>query len=439
MDTGAPDTTSGIGTRTATDAGGATEVEAIPSDLRMAGALWPLLVAVALGLVPFTVFSTFLVPIADETGRSVAIVGGLRGLGGLAAFAVGAALAPLIDRVPRAWAAAIGLLLLGASTALGSIGGFYPLAAFCLLIGASTAVLNPALVAAAADRFGHSAAAGRAATLVTATQSMTAMLVAPLVALPALLWGWQGDLIAVTVLALILVPIILRHGRHAGAAELSKSAQLGYLASVKALAAVPGAVSLLLIALLHTAAFMGYLAYLAAVYDHNFQIPPGPFALVWTLSGTSFFLGNLLTGRFSNAAVPRVRTEHLLPVALLVAVVCMVGFYLVPVLPLALALTALLGASHAAVAACIVSLLVRRCSDLRGSALSLTSAAMSLGTFAGASLGGIGLGLAGHAGIGLVLGSLTFSALVLTRLVRPSGATPVAAPSDHAGAIRFPA
>ncbi len=400
-------------------------MEAIPGDLRMARALWPLLVAVALGLVPFTVFSTFLVPIAEETGRSVAVVGGLRGLGGLAALVVGAALAPLIDRVPRAWTAATGLVLLGASAALGSTGGFSALAAFCLLIGASTAVLNPALVTAAADRFGTGAAAGRAATLVTATQSMTAMLVAPLVALPALWWGWRGDLMAVTVVALILAPVILRRGQHASAPEPDTSARLGYLASFTALAAVPGAVPLLLIALLNTAAFMGYLSYLAAAYDSNFQIQPGPFALVWTLSGTSFFLGNLLTGRFGNAAVPKVRMEHLMLVALLVALVCMVSFYLVHVLPLALALTALLAASHATVAACIVSLLVRRCGGLRGSALSLTSAAMSVGTFVGASLGGIGLWLAGYAGTGLVLGSLTLVALGFAQLVRRSGSTPI--------------
>ncbi len=65
-----------------------------PGDLKMARALWPVLVASAVSLLPFTVFSTYLVPIAEETGSGVAAVGGLRGLGGLAALAVGTALAP---------------------------------------------------------------------------------------------------------------------------------------------------------------------------------------------------------------------------------------------------------------------------------------------------------------------------------------------------------
>ncbi len=59
-------------------------------------------------------------------------------------------------------------------------------------------------------------------------------------------------------------------------------------------------VPLLLVAMLRTAAFM-YLAYLAAFYDERFGLAPEPFALVWTLSGTSFFLGNLFAGRLLSA------------------------------------------------------------------------------------------------------------------------------------------
>src|SRR5690606_3333532 len=181
----------------------------LPGDLVMARALWPVLLASAVGLLPFTVFSTYLVPIADRAGSGVAAVGGLRGLGGLAALLVGTALAPFLDRVRRDRAAAGALVVLGASAALGASGDFVPLAAFCLLVGASTAVLNPALTAAAADRYGDGPAAGRAATLVAATQSMTAMLAAPAVALPALLWGWQGDLLAVAAACLVLAAVVL--------------------------------------------------------------------------------------------------------------------------------------------------------------------------------------------------------------------------------------
>ncbi|MCF3120544.1 MFS transporter [Streptomyces arenae] len=389
----------------------------------MARALWPVLLASAVGLLPFTVFSTYLVPIADEAGSGVAAMGGLRGLGGLAALLVGTALAPLIDRVPREWAAAGALVALGASAALGAGGNFVLLAVFCLLVGAATAVLNPALTAAAADRFGTGRAAGRAATLVTAVQSMTAMLAAPVIALPALFWGWQGDLLAVTAVSLLLAAVFVARGRHAGGARTAGTGErLGYIASFRALGAVRGAVPLLLIALLRTAVFMGYLSYLAAFYEERFDLDAGLFAFVWTLSGASFFVSNLLTGRLTNADEPRVGTERLLTIGLLAALVSVVGFYFTHWLPLALALTSLHAASHAVVAACVVSLIVRRCGPgLRGSALSVNAAGMSLGVFVGAALGGAGLGLAGYPGVAAVFGALVVGAVVAAVLVLRAG------------------
>lgn len=420
--------------------------DALPGDLRMARTLWPVLLASAVGLLPFTVFSTYLVPISEAADTGVAAMGGLRGLGGLAALLVGTALAPFLDRVRKQWAAAGGLLALAVSSALGVSGDFVLVAAFCLLVGAGTAVLNPALTAEAADRFGDGKAAGRAATLVTATQSMTAMLAAPVVALPAVYWGWQGDLLAVSALSLLLAALFFvrggrgvrgdRHDRpvrdagEAPRAETGGAQRLGYIASFKALAAVPGAVPLLLIALLRTAVFMGYLSYLAAFYDSRFALDPGLFAFVWTLSGASFFVSNLLTGRLTNAATARVRTERLLVLGLLAALVSVVGFYLAHWLPLALALTALHAASHAVVAACAVSLLVRRCGTQRGAALSVNAAGMSVGVFLGAALGGAGLGLAGYPGTALAFATLLLAALGAALVVSRTGGGAAAEPAE---------
>ncbi|MEU1014499.1 MFS transporter [Streptomyces sp. NPDC005898] len=403
------------------DAGKDTQAgtgEAVPGDLRMARALWPVLLASAVGLLPFTVFSTYLVPIADGAGSGVAAMGGLRGLGGLAALLVGTALAPLIDRVRKEWAAAGALTALGLSAALGAGGDFVLLAVFCLLIGASTAVLNPALTAAAADRFGTGKAAGRAATLVTAVQSMTAMLAAPVIALPALYWGWQGDLLGVSAVSLLLAVVFVARGKRTPPSDTPNAQRLGYLASFKALAAVRGVLPLLLIGFLRTAVFMGYLSYLAAFYEQRFDLDAGLFAFVWTLSGAAFFVSNLLTGRLTNSAAPRLTTERLLPLGLVAALVGVVGFYFTHWLPLALALTALHAASHAVVAACVVSLIVRRCgTSLRGSALSLNAAGQSLGVFVGAALGGAGLAVAGYPGTAAVFGALVVAALGAAVLV----------------------
>jgi len=193
---------------------------------------------------------------------------------------------------------------------------------------------------------------------------------------------------------------------------------MSYLATYRELARIPGALPLLAVAMLRTAAFMGYLAYLAAFYDEKFDLAPGWFALVWSLSGASFFLGNLLAGRYIALERPWISAEKMLLAGLGLALIGVAAFYFSPTLPLTLLLTALMGAGHATVAACVTTLLVRRSGDLRGSALSVNAAGMSLGTFLGAALGGLGLGLGGYPGTALTFASITVLAVLLALRVR---------------------
>jgi predicted MFS family arabinose efflux permease len=276
------------------------------------------------------------------------------------------------------------------------------MAVFCALVGAAMAVITPALTASAADRFGDGPAAGRAATLVTATSALTVMLAAPVVALPALLWGWRGDLVVTAVAALGLAAVFaLRPGR------VLPASTLGYWASYKALKDLR---PLLAVALLRTAAFMGYLSYLAVIYDARFGLSPSAFALVWTLSGGAFFFGNLITGRVVGSG--RARAHHVMFWALAVSLVAIVAIYFTTTLVLAVVLTGVLGVCHSAVAACVITLMVRHSGDARGTALGVTGASVNLGTFAGALAGGIGLGVAGLPGAAAVFGGITALSLV---------------------------
>jgi predicted MFS family arabinose efflux permease len=393
-------------------------VAEVPGDLRMARRLWPFLLASTVSLIPFTVFGIYLVPIARTAGGSVAEIGGLRGLGGLAALAVGVSLAPLMDRVARELVAAGGLALLGISAALGAVGNSFAVAAFCLLIGAATSILAPSIGAAAADRFRSPAAAARAATLVSATTSAMAMLAAPALAVPGLIWGWRGNLLAASVISLALSAAFFWRGRGRKSPR-SSNERVSYLATYRELARVPGALPLLAVAMLRTAAFMGYLAYLAAFYDDKFDLAPDWFALVWSLSGASFFLGNLFAGRYLVTDRAWISPERLLLGGITIALVAVAAFYFSPTLPLTLMLTALMGAAHATVAACVTTLLVRRSGDLRGSALSVNAAGMSLGTFLGAAIGGVGLGLGGYPGTALTFGTITLVALLVALRVQP--------------------
>lgn len=387
--------------------------EPMPSEREVVAAVWPTLVASAVGLLPFTVFTTLLVPIAASTGSSDAEVGSLRGLGGVGAVLAGVVLAPLVGRIAPARVAAGMLVALGAGALVGASSWLPALAVFCLVTGVANALLYPALSTAAADRFGSGPAAGRAATLVMTAQTLASTLGAPLIVIPTLWWGWRGDLVAIAVLAFALAPLLLRFGR--GEAGPTTGPRLGYLATFRALAAVPGAVALLVVAFARAAAFMGHLAFLAPLYDERFGLAASAFAFVYALSGGSFFVGHLVAGRLLSTSPSERRAVGVMAASLVVALVALGGVYTAPVLPLALLCTALLSASHAVVAAAVTTLLVRRCAHgraaVRGAALSLNAAGMSLGLSLGTAAAGLGLVVAGQLGAAVVLGAFTVLSL----------------------------
>lgn len=396
-----------------------TSSDALPSERRIITAVWPALLASAVGLLPFTVFSTFLVQIANDVGGTAAEIGSLRGLGGIGAVLVGVALAPLLGWLAPRRMAAAALVLLGVASLVGTLAWVPALAAFCLLTGVSNALLYPALSTAAADRFGSGPAASRAATLVMTSQTLASTLGAPLLVVPTLWWGWQGDMVAIAVLAFALAPLLFGFGRTGSTIDAGER-RLGYLAAFRTLAAVHGALSLLLVAFARAGAFMGYLAFLAPLYNDRFELTPPQFAFVWTLSGGSFFVGHLVAGRLLNLDESDRRARHVMAISLGVALVALLGVYITPALPLALLCTAVLSASHAVVAAAVVTLLVRRCSDVRGPALSLNAAGMSLGLFVGTAAAGAGLAIFGYAGAAVALAALTVIALGAALAIRDS-------------------
>jgi predicted MFS family arabinose efflux permease len=240
---------------------------------------------------------------------------------------------------------------------------------------------------------------------------------APLLVLPALWWGWQGNLIAIAVLALALAPALVRYGRaNPGAGE--PAPRLGYLGAFRTLAAIPGARALLLVSFGRAGALMGHLAFLAPLYAEKFQLSTGWFAFVWSLSGGSFFLGHLLAGRMLNAEDSEGRTRTVMAICLGTGLLALLGVYLSPALPLAMLGTAVLSASHAVVSAAVMTLLVRRCGQVRGTALSLNAAGMSLGLFLGAGAAGAALAAAGYLAAAAVLGGFTLLALVAALTLR---------------------
>ncbi|RCK68342.1 MFS transporter [Desertihabitans brevis] len=379
-------------------------------DRRLARATWPLLVAAVVGLLPFTVYSTFLVPIAEAVHSDEATVGALRGLGGVAALLTGVAVGPLLGHWsrPRTVAAALGLLAV--TCLVGSVGTLPAVVAFCFGTGVATAVLTPALLTAATSRFPDRADGGRAATVLTATQSLAAVLAGPVIGVLALWRGWTGVLWATAALAVVVaLVVLLREPAATGAREASP----GYRKAFGRLRGRPELLALVAVAGLRTASFMGYLSFLAASYHDRFGTDAGTFTLIWTLSGASFFTGNLLAGRGARGWVAAGRARRVLALGLGGALVAVLLVFSVGSLPLALAATVLMGLSHAVVAAMVTTVVARDAGDLTATAFSLTAAAMSAGVFLGGLVGGIGLGLAGDLGLSAALAIPTVVAVVL--------------------------
>jgi predicted MFS family arabinose efflux permease len=372
------------------------------------------MLAGVVSLFPFTVYSTFLVPIADTAHSDVAAVGTLRGLGGVAALLTGVALAPLLGRWPRNRTVAGSLVLFTVSSLAATTGSFAALAAFCLGIGIATAALTPALLALATSQFTDRGDGGRAATLVTSSTTLAAVLAGPVIGGLAAWRGWQGALwVTAALAALVALLFVLRPSHRAADADPAPS----YRQAFGLLRARSDLLALVGIAALRTTSFMGYLSFLAVAYHDRFEMDAGTFTLVWTLSGASFFAGGFLAGRWARDDGPAAGRR--LPVLLLVGLggglIAVLTVFLVPSLPVALASTAVMGFSHAVVGATVTSLVAHRAGALTTTTFSLQAAGMSLGVFVGAALGGAGLSVAGSAGLAVALAVPTATAVALVR------------------------
>lgn len=249
--------------------------------------------------------------------------------------------------------------------------------------------------------------------MVTATQSLAAVLAGPVIGAMGLWHGWRGALwITAAVSALIAAGFLRIRARDR---TLTATTPLGYTASFRAVRARPDLLALIAVAALRTASFMGYLAFLALYYHDRFGFSATGFTLVWTSSGASFFLGNHLTGRWvrdaDTAAGGHPRT--VLAVGLLGALVAVLAVFQMDALLPALAASALMGFGHAVVAAQVTTLIAHRGGELSTVAFGLNAAGMSLGVFAGSLLGGLGLATAGQTGLAVVLALPTFLALVV--------------------------
>lgn len=375
------------------------------SDAAVARRLIPVLAASALGLVPFTVFSTFLVEIAESVGEGATEVGALRGLGGLAAIVIGAIYAAVAAVMRPRQVASVALLLLAGVSVLGTGPGILWVVAFCIGTGAATALLNPALQTAAAANFESEAARGRAATMVTATTTATAVLAAPVLGGLSFVAGWQGVLWITAILSVIVAIVLQRMPNSASTADSPRQSRraLGAALRDRTIQAP------LIMSGLRTCGFMGALAVVAAVYAERHGLSGAAFTPVWTLSGASFLVGNWFSGKVLAARDVGV-TLVVGGVVLSLAGGCLI--FITPEMPTMLIGTSILAIGHSMIAAAVTTSIARSRAELRSAAFAVNGVLQSAGTFLGPSLAALGFMFGGWPGVAVVLSLVTIAVLL---------------------------
>jgi MFS transporter, DHA1 family, inner membrane transport protein len=377
-------------------------------DFALARALWLLLLIAFVSQLPPVAGNLFVGIMAIDMQTTPALVGALRGLGGLAALATGVLAAPLIDRMPRAWAVAGGLVAMVAGSGLAALGQLATLVPYFVFTGIGFSILVPAIQSAAVD--GRPGPVGvRAATLLTSIPALAAVVAGPLLAAPAEWWGWRADFAALAALSLLLAGLALIRLDRSPPADVGG---FGYLAAFREIGTARGATALLAGSTLRSTLFLAGLTYLAPYYADQFGLAISGLGGIFGLAGSAFLLANVFGGRLLSRGT--VRPDRLLLVSLLIAGLAGAAQYLTPNLSLAVALCAVHAAGHGAFLAGVVGLLVERWPRLRGALLGLNVAGQNLGVFAGAAFGGLGLALGGYPGLAASLALLAALALAVT-------------------------
>jgi predicted MFS family arabinose efflux permease len=246
------------------------------------------------------------------------------------------------------------------------------------------------------------------------------VLVGPILALPALVAGWQGVYVGMAGAALLTAACIwprLSWRRPEGVTRT------GYREAFALVARAPGAVALLVVATLRACGQLGWMAFLAAGFADRFGADVAMISLVWVVGAGTFSAANVVAARLVNApaedAMPGWRSaEGLLLATTLTSVVTIPLAYVAPTFLLAMAANVLFAAVSGASIAALVSILMRRYTDLRGAVMGLNAAAMNVGTVVGTAMASVGLALGGYPGLAVtlvLLALLTVCALLAAR------------------------
>ncbi|HEV2128865.1 MAG TPA: MFS transporter [Thermomicrobiales bacterium] len=403
----------------ATPAGSRPRDHSAPEDRNPAGT-W---------LVPVLTLSTFvtmlqamalgpLLPdISEDLDTSVSLLGQIPAATMFLAALIGFVAGPLADRLGHHRALLGGLVAVAVSSACMALAPQFALLLAAALIGSlGRAVVQPVAVVIAGDRF-NGDRQRRAVSWVMAGVTGAVIAGVPALTTVAEAFGWRAALAGLAGLSAALVPFV-RLGLGSAEPPSAPGATLTRVFSAyHPLLAHRPTLALIIATLLGSAGIWVMATYLGAFYDEQHGYTTRQIGWVYFVPGVTLFLGSLAAGS-------RIGALPLRPIFVIARVVTGLAIAGVLALPIpaimGVGLLAVQGLSTGLSGVAVVLLLMRESPAGHATTLTLNTAALSLGTGLGSTLGGLLLSIGDFELLGLaaLLLSVASGALVWAVPVR---------------------
>lgn len=307
------------------------------------------------------------------------------------------------------------LLMLGLLSVTISALGCFLASSFNLMLmlysisGVGTAMVTPMAITLIGDYLSLDRRTNAIGWIV-ASGALTYIIGAPVISFIASFGGWRfvllGFVLPISLASLLLAFFGLPSESRNHEPAVSKGV---YLRSFEGVLSNRSATACLAGNILRSIAFMVVLLYGISFFREHFLVSTGFASIVMLGAASSYTLGSLICGQFVNRFGRKTSTVW----TALLAGIFTISFAYVPNLWLSLALNFLGAWFFGMGASAANSLTLEQVPKFRGTMMSLTSAAQSLGSALGAALGGVILVLYDYLIMGSVLGALGIVAAIV--------------------------
>lgn len=351
--------------------------------------------------------SLLLIDIGSTFGLPIGVVGQLRTAASVVGVVSALLMGALSIRYRHKSLLIVGLLIVVVSSigsALSTTFGMMLVFSSFRAIGVGMAApMTVALVAELLPLERRSGAIG----WVIAGQPLAYLIGAPLIGFLAGYGGWRTPFLAFVMPSALVALLFSQWGLSSGHQPQQTVGGRSFSRGFNAVLTNRSAVACLLGFVLSMVSFQAVLLYMASFFRQTFQLTTGVTSLIILGSSLFYFLGNLGQKRL----VSRFGRKSTAILVYLFSNLCLIIYLKIASLPLVLLIFYLSGLSSGAGFAAFQSLLVEQVPEYRGTVMSLTSAANSLGAAIGAAIGGAILLNFSYSVFGIVLGVIGIGAM----------------------------